>query len=58
MNTDAFNLETIRKALKNSKEPCPWQRLVNLGCGERQKPKNRNWGYGEMVERAGHIYGE
>jgi len=58
MNTNAFNLETIREALKNSKEPCPWQRLVDLGYGEWQKPENRHWSYGEMVERAGHIYGE
>lgn len=58
MNTNAFNLETIREALKNSTEPCPWQRLVDLGYGEWQKPENRNWSYGEMVEQAGHIYGE
>ncbi len=58
MNTKAFNLGKIRETLKNSKEPCPWQRLVNLGYGECQKPENRNWGYGGVVERAGHIYGE
>jgi hypothetical protein len=58
MNTKAFNLEKIREALKGAKERCPWQRLIDLGYREWQKPENRNWSYGEMVEQAGETYGE
>ena len=58
MNTNAFNLENIREALKDSKEKCPWQRLIDLGYGEWQKPEHRKWSYGEMVQQAGCAYGE
>ena len=58
MNTNAFNLERIREALKGAKEGCPWQRLVDLGYREWQKPENRKWSYGEMAEQAGETYGE
>jgi hypothetical protein len=58
MNTKAFNLERIREALKGGKEGCPWQRLVDLGYREWQKPENRKWSCGEMAEQAGETYGE
>jgi hypothetical protein len=58
MNTKAFNLEKIREALKGGKEGCPWQRLVDLGYREWQKPENCKWSYEEMVEQAGETYGE
>jgi len=58
MNTTAFDLGKIRDALKGGKEGCPWQRLVDLGYREWQKPENRRWSYGEMAEWAGETYGE
>ncbi|ODU24105.1 MAG: hypothetical protein ABS95_02310 [Verrucomicrobia bacterium SCN 57-15] len=58
MNTTDFNLERIRVALKGSKERCPWQRLLDLGYHDWQKPENRKWCYRDMVERAGETYGE
>jgi hypothetical protein len=58
MNTKAFNLEKIREALKGAKSGCPWQRLVDLGYREWQKPECRKWNYREMIEQAGEIYGE
>jgi len=58
MNEMAFNLEKIREALKGSKEHCPWQRLIDLGYREWQKPENRKWCYRDMAEWAGETYGE
>jgi len=58
MNRNAFNLETIREALKESKERCPWQRLMDLGYRQWQKPENRKWCYRDMVEWSGETYGE
>ena len=58
MSTNAFNLERIRAALKDSKEGCPWQRLMDLSYREWQKPENRKWCYRDMVEWAGETYGE
>jgi hypothetical protein len=58
MNTNMFNLETIREALKESKERCPWQRLMDLGYRQWQKPENRKWCYRDMVEWSGETYGE
>lgn len=58
MNTSAFNLEAIRHALKDSKEPCPWQRLMDLGYRKWRRPENRSWCYRDMVEEVGETYGE
>ncbi len=58
MNTNIFHLERIREALAESKERCPWQRLMDLGYREWQKPEKRKWCYREMVEWAGETYGE
>lgn len=58
MNEMAFNLEKIREALEGSKERCPWQRLIDLGYREWQKPENRKWCYRDMAEWAGETYGE
>lgn len=58
MNPNAFNLQKVREALKISKESCPWQRLMDLGYREWQKPANRKWCYRDMVEWAGEAYGE
>ena len=58
MNANAFNLEKIGEALKGSKERCPWQRLLDLGYREWQKPENRKWRYRDMVEWSGESYGE
>jgi hypothetical protein len=58
MNANAFNLEIIREALKDSKERCPWQRLTDLGYCEWQKAENRKWCYRDMVKWAGETYGE
>lgn len=58
MNTNIFHLERIREVLAESKERCPWQRLMDLGYREWQKPENRKWCYREMVEWAGETYGE
>lgn len=58
MNPNAFNLQKVREALETSKESCPWQRLMDLGYREWQKPENRKWCYRDMVEWAGETYGE
>lgn len=58
MNTNAFNLEKIRAGLTGSKERCPWQRLMDLGYHQWQKPENRKWCYRGMVEWADETYGE
>ncbi len=58
MSAHAFNLERIHAVLAGSKERCPWQRLMDLGYREWQKPENRKWRYRDMVERIGETYGE
>ena len=58
MTTITFNLHKIRETFKNSSERCPWQRLMDLGYGEWQKPENRHWCYRDMAEWAGETYGE
>jgi len=58
MNEHAFQLGNIREALQGSREGCPWQRLVDLGYREWQKPENHNWTYAEMVDQAGQTHGE
>lgn len=58
MNTSAFNLEAIRHALKDSKEPCPWQRLMHLGYHEWQRPGRQDWCYQQMAEWTAERYGE
>lgn len=58
MNENAFHLGNIREALQGSREGCPWQRLVDLGYREWQKPENHWWTYAEMVDQAGRTYGE
>lgn len=58
MNTSAFNLEAVRQALRNAKEPCPWQRLMDLSYQEWRRPGRQDWCYQRMVEWTGETYGE
>ena len=58
MIENAFNTEKIRAAIVADTDNSQWQRLLNLGYNEWQKPERRGWQYADMIDWAAQTYGE
>lgn len=58
MIENALKTETIRAAIAADIDNSQWQRLLNLGYNEWQKPERKGWQYADMVDWAAETYGE
>ena len=60
MIENTFNTEKIRATIvaDTDTDNSQWQRLLNLGYNEWQKPEHKSWHYADMVDWVAETYGD